>query len=58
MSQVVSGALDRLHYEMDPCVKFDADKKLWTYLHMNKNQSEYFNGQEEDTESMKKFKAD
>jgi len=35
MSQVVSGALDRLHYENDPCVKFDSDKKLWTYLHLD-----------------------
>lgn len=36
MSSVVSGALDRLHYERDPCVKFDSDTKLWFYLHLNK----------------------
>ena len=33
MSSVVSGALDRLHYEKDPCVKYDSEKKLWFYLH-------------------------
>lgn len=31
---VVSGALDRLHYEDDSCVKYDAEKKLWIYMHM------------------------
>ena len=30
---VVSGALDRLHYEEDSCVKYDAEKKLWVYMH-------------------------
>jgi hypothetical protein len=30
---VVSGALDRLHYEDDSCVKYDAEKKLWVYMH-------------------------
>lgn len=30
---IVSGALDRLHYEKDPCVKYDAQQKLWMYLH-------------------------
>lgn len=40
MSSVVSGALDRLHYETDPCVKFDIDKKLWFYLHRNKKLEE------------------
>lgn len=30
---VVSGALDRLHAEKDPCVKFDAIRKVWIYLH-------------------------
>ena len=32
LSGVVSGALDRLHYEDDPCVRYDLDKKLWIYL--------------------------
>ena len=61
MSQVVSGALDRLHYETDPCVKFDPEKKLWTYLHLDKKiedfqQSNYL---DDDLEmSMKKMKLE
>jgi len=34
----VSGALDRLHYEDDPCVKYDSDKKLWIYLHKDRTE--------------------
>jgi len=30
---VVSGALDRLHSEEDPAVKFVPSSKLWIYLH-------------------------
>jgi len=33
ISNLVSGALDRLHYEKDPCVKYDSERKLWIYLH-------------------------
>ncbi|CAG9330806.1 unnamed protein product [Blepharisma stoltei] len=33
ISNLVSGALDRLHYEKDPCVKYDPERKLWFYLH-------------------------
>ena len=33
INNIVSGALDRLHYEPDPCVKYDSDRKLWIYLH-------------------------
>ncbi len=36
LNSIVSGALDRLHYENDPCVKYDSDKKLWIYLHKNR----------------------
>jgi len=36
LSTIVSGALDRLHYEEDPCVKYDAERKLWFYLHRNR----------------------
>lgn len=36
INSVVSGALDRLHYEKDPCVKYDSDRKLWIYLHKNR----------------------
>ena len=37
-SSVVSGALDRLHYEKDPCVKYDSNKKLWIYLHIGREE--------------------
>ncbi len=37
MNNIVSGALDRLHYEKDPCVKYDLQKKLWIYLHKNRS---------------------
>ncbi|GMH26413.1 hypothetical protein Nepgr_028256 [Nepenthes gracilis] len=43
MNQVVSGALDRLHYELDPCVQFDKDRKLWVYLH-GEREEEAFDG--------------
>jgi hypothetical protein len=36
LNNIVSGALDRLHYEKDPCVKYDLQKKLWIYLHKNR----------------------
>ncbi|CAI2359723.1 unnamed protein product [Moneuplotes crassus] len=36
INTVVSGALDRLHYETDPCVKYDSEKRLWIYLHKNR----------------------
>lgn len=28
--------MDRLHYEKDPCVKYDLQRKLWIYLHKNR----------------------
>jgi hypothetical protein len=33
LNTIVSGALDRLHYEKDPCVKYNQHQKLWIYLH-------------------------
>ena len=30
---IISGALDRLHYEADQCVRYDSDRKLWIYQH-------------------------
>ncbi len=33
---IVSGALDRLHYEKDASVKYDTDRKIWIYLHKNR----------------------
>ncbi|XP_041749157.1 nuclear factor related to kappa-B-binding protein-like [Coregonus clupeaformis] len=41
VNTVVSGALDRLHYEKDPCVKYDIGHKLWIYLHRDRGQEEF-----------------
>ena len=41
INQVVSGALDRLHYEKDPCVKYDVNRKLWIYLHRNRTEEDF-----------------
>ena len=38
---VVSGALDRLHYEADPCVKFSSARKMWVYLHRNRSEHDF-----------------
>jgi len=38
---VVSGALDRLHAEKDPCVKYDITRKLWVYLHRVRSVEEF-----------------
>eukprot|EP00795_Rhopilema_esculentum_P016579 gene16579-8002_t len=38
---VVSGALDRLHAEKDPCVKYDITRKLWVYLHRIRSVEEF-----------------
>ena len=37
INSIVSGALDRLHYQKDPCVKYDSHHKLWIYLHRNRS---------------------
>ncbi|XP_038993177.1 uncharacterized protein LOC120116839 [Hibiscus syriacus] len=41
LNQVVSGALDRLHYEHDPCVRFNVEKKLWFYLHGEREEDDF-----------------
>ncbi|XP_060643602.2 nuclear factor related to kappa-B-binding protein isoform X1 [Anolis sagrei] len=41
VNTVVSGALDRLHYEKDPCVKYDTGRKLWIYLHRDRSEEEF-----------------
>ncbi|KAK9512387.1 hypothetical protein O3M35_000828 [Rhynocoris fuscipes] len=41
LSSVVSGALDKLHCEHDPCVRFDTQKKLWVYLHKGRTAEEF-----------------
>lgn len=49
VNQVVSGALDRLHYETDLCVQFDGERKLWVYLYREREE-------ENGTSSKKKWK--
>lgn len=44
LNQVVSGALDRLHYDVDPCVRYDSERKLWIYLHGARAEAEYPDG--------------
>ena len=41
LHSVVSGALDRLHYETDPCVKYDTKRKIWIYLHRGRTEEEF-----------------
>ncbi|KAG9453748.1 hypothetical protein H6P81_006652 [Aristolochia fimbriata] len=53
VNQVVSGALDRLHYERDPCVQFDAERKLWVYLHRDREEEDF---EDDGTSSTKKWK--
>lgn len=43
LHSVVSGALDRLHYEADPCVKYDSGRKVWIYLHRHRSEAEFGN---------------
>ncbi|KOX72436.1 Nuclear factor related to kappa-B-binding protein [Melipona quadrifasciata] len=41
LHSVVSGALDRLHYETDPCVRYYPRRKEWLYLHRARSESEF-----------------
>ena len=41
VKNVVSGALDRLHYEKDPCVRYDALRKVWIYLHWGRTEEDF-----------------
>lgn len=53
INQVISGALDRLHYERDPCVQFDGERKLWVYLHGDREEEDF---EDDGTSSTKKWK--
>ncbi|XP_070551804.1 nuclear factor related to kappa-B-binding protein-like [Ptychodera flava] len=57
INTVVSGALDRLHYEKDPCVKYDTHKKLWIYLHRNRAEAEFERIHQEQAEAARAKKA-
>ena len=41
LNNAVSGALDRLHYEKDPCVRYDAPRKVWIYLHRGRTEDDF-----------------
>uniref|UniRef100_A0A336LWB3 CSON005634 protein n=1 Tax=Culicoides sonorensis TaxID=179676 RepID=A0A336LWB3_CULSO len=41
LQTIVSGALDRMHTESDPCVRYDAKRKIWIYLHRNRSEIEF-----------------
>ena len=41
MNNAVSGALDRLHYEKDPCVRYDNARKVWIYLHRGRTEEDF-----------------
>ncbi|KAL9257338.1 Nuclear factor related to kappa-B-binding protein-like protein [Drosera capensis] len=53
VNHVVSGALDRLHYERDPSVQFDGGRKLWVYLHRDRVEEDF---EDDGTSSTKKWK--
>ncbi|KAL1505551.1 hypothetical protein ABEB36_005093 [Hypothenemus hampei] len=41
LQSVVSGALDRMHTQWDPCVKYDQKKKIWIYLHRHRTEDDF-----------------
>ena len=41
LNNAVSGALDRLHYEKDPCVRYDSTRKVWIYLHRGRSEEDF-----------------
>lgn len=41
LSHCVSGALDRLQSESDPCVKYDSVQKIWSNLHLNRTEADF-----------------
>jgi nuclear factor related to kappa-B-binding protein len=41
IQSIVSGALDRMHTEPDPCIKYDTKRKLWIYVHRNRTEGDF-----------------
>lgn len=41
LQTIVSGALDRMHTEVDPCVRYDPKRKIWIYLHRNRTEADF-----------------
>ncbi|XP_020252631.1 uncharacterized protein LOC109829942 [Asparagus officinalis] len=58
VNQVVSGALDRLHYEVDPCIHFDGDRKLWVYLHRDREEEDFDDDGTSSTKNWKRPRKD
>eukprot|EP00249_Psilotum_nudum_P005565 c19010_g1_i1 orf=351-956(-) len=56
LNQVATGALDCLHYELDPYVCFDGDKKLWVYFHTDKDEEDSEGDRTASTKRWKKCK--
>lgn len=55
LQTIVSGALDRMHMEHDPCVRYDGKKKIWIYLHRNRTEEE-FERMHQESQGVTKFK--
>ncbi|XRB07959.1 nuclear factor related to kappa-B-binding protein [Pycnococcus provasolii] len=41
ITSAVSGGLDRLHYEGDPCVRYDTSRRIWVYLHAKRSEDDF-----------------
>ncbi|XP_066148931.1 nuclear factor related to kappa-B-binding protein isoform X1 [Euwallacea fornicatus] len=41
LQSVVSGALDRMHTQWDPCVKYCQKRKIWIYLHRHRTEDDF-----------------
>ena len=41
ITSAASGALDRLQSEADPPVRYDAERKLWIYLHGSRSEADF-----------------
>lgn len=44
--------MDRLHYEKDPCIRFDSERKVWIYLHRDRSEDDF---DEEGTKNTRKW---
>lgn len=58
LNQVVSGALDRLHSDNDPCIHFDQERKLWVYLHRDRDEEDFEDDGTSSSKNSKKSKKD
>lgn len=54
IQSIVSGALDRMHTEQDPSVKYDTKRKLWIYVHRNRTEQDFERSHQQQQDSLKK----